>query len=813
LRGGFLLRRIAVLLFFFFALPVAVSVSGCSKGSSAVFCSGSVGPTTGTAQNIILQPQVGGISLGYAQMASVTTPTATDCKNNPVTVAKYTYATTPATGSAQSVADVNPTTGALCAGQWNRNSAGGVPDFTFCTGTNVAGIAELTASGGGANSNKVLVYVHPQITSIALGNASTCTLNANGTLQDPATNCFCGNTFNGVTLTAPNCYSASTVTTAAALNQNSCLSFNNSGQLVARFYAGDPSIATSNITTLAGHATYTAQTAGLLTFNNDTGVVTALAPGSTVVTANIASSNSTAGLVSVCPPRSITITTPNTANGTVTVNPNNTEPITAAVVDTNGVTLTGLALTYTSTTPVAAPASSTGITPLFPGTAEINVYCLPPACNPSPFGTVGLLGNGKPVISNTITSITPGSNSSRLWIGSTDSKYIVPIDLTTGVVPSPTLLPYQPNSMLLAQNGTTIALGSSSGLMTYSATTNTVVSTNVSIQGPVIAFSPDSATVVATDPTRKLIYLYNVTAGSVTSIYNGVATRAAFTPDGSVAYILTDANQLLAYSTFTGWQSYDLSATGANDVAVTIPNVGAFIGGKTAVVGRSYCPNNTAAPTIFFPQASLATVAPAVGDRIAATNDAKHLLDVRLPSSGGTPIINDLTYTTSTANDGANGTRTFTGILPTGDCPESGTAPVWGTAVNTVSLTGVTTTGVTGLFPASDSTIAFTTYLPATGAATTGAILPGYKPATSGAGTFASVTLAAGATAPVTGVFSSDNKTFFAGTAGDNKVHLITSSSLTDTSQLAPNLPSVSTSGAAAVPNLIVQYPRTVTNQ
>ena len=800
------MRRIAVLLFLFFVLPVSVALSGCSKGSSSTFCSGSVGPQTGTAQNIVLQPQIGGISLGFAQTFAVTTPSATDCKNNPVTVAKYTYATVPANGAAgQAVADVNPTTGALCAGEWNRNSAGGVPAYTFCTGTNASGVAELTASGGGANSNKVLVYVHPQITSIALGSASTdCT-------NDPATNC-------------PQ-YTATTTTTAAPYTPNTCLSFNNSALLVTRFFAG-----TSNITYNAGHATFTAQTAGLLTINNDSGVVTALAPGSTVVTATIAQSTSTAGLVSVCPPKSITITTPNTANGTVTVNPNNTEPITATVLDTNGVTLTGLSLTYTSTTPVTAPASSTGITPAFPGVAAINAYCLPPLCNPSPFGSVGAVGTGKPVASNTITSVTPGSNSTRLWIASTDSKYIVPVDLTTSAVPSPILLPYQPNSMLLTQNGQSILLGSSSGLMTYSTSTNSLSSTNVGVQGPVIALSPDSATAVITDPTRKLIYVYGISTGTIVT-YNGVATRAAFTPDATVVYILTDSNQLLVYSTFTGWQSYDLSATGANDVAVTVPNVGAFVGGATAISGRSYCPNATVSPTVFFPQASLTTVAPAVGDRVATTNDGKHLLDVRLPSSGGTPIVNDITFTTSTtARDtvvvNADGTitktpgvATYTGVLPTGDCPEDlsaatyGAVPKWGTTVNTVSFTGVSTPTVTGVFPASDSTIAFATYLPTASAASTGAILPAYTPALGGAGSFKAVTLAAGATAPVSGVFSSDNKTFFTGTAGDNKVHLITRSTLTDTSQLAPNLPSISANGASAVPNLIVQYPRSVTNQ
>ena len=785
------MRRIfAVVLFFFFALPVGISLSGCSKGSSAAFCSGSIGPRTGQAQNIVLQPQVGGISLGFSQTGSVTTPTATDCKNNPVTISKFTYSTTPLTGNGVAVADVNPSTGALCAGTWNRNNASGVPDFTFCTATNVSGVAQLTASGGGANSNKVLVYVHPQVTSISLGAASVDCAN------DPATNC-------------PQYTATTTTTTAPPYTPGTCLSFNNSAQLVARFFAG-----TNNITYTAGHATYTADNTSLMTFNNDTGVVTALAPGTAVVTATLANSTSTAGLVAVCPPASITITTPNAANGVVTVNPNNTEPITAVVQDINGTTLTGLALTYTSSTPIAAPASSTGILPVFPGTAAINAYCLPPSCNPSPFGSVGYLGTGKPVISNTITSITPGTNSSRLWIGSTDSTYLVPVDLTNGIVPSPTRLPYQPNSMLLSQNGQTIALGSTQGLMTFSTASNTVTATNVAIQGNVIAFSPDSATILVTDPARKLIYLYNTSTNSITSTYNGVATRAAFTPDGSVVFALTTDNQLLVHSTFTGWQSYDMSATGANDVAVTVPYVGAFVGGATAISGRSYCPSTTSSPTVFFPQASLTTVSQAVGDRVAATNDAKHLLDVRLAASGGTPILNDVTFPTSTSNDGtAGGVRTFTGVLPTGDCPKSGNPPTFGTAVNTVSLTGVTTTGVTGVFPASDSTIAFATYLPTTSAASTGTLLPAYTPAANGAGTFSSVTLADGATAPVAGVFSSDNNIFFAGTSGDNKVHLITRSTLKDSSQLTPSLPSVSVTGGTAVPNLIVQYPRSVTNQ
>ncbi|WP_047489341.1 hypothetical protein [Terriglobus sp. TAA 43] len=780
-------RFLSLFILLFFALPVGISLSGCAKGTSSAFCSGTIGPRVGDPQTITLNPTVGGLSMSYGQTQNVTTPTAVDCKNNTVSISKITYSTVdPNNASNIPVADVNPTTGQLCAGTWNRNNPGGVADYTYCTSSGKSGVAELTAAGSGANSNKVLVYVHPLITAITLGTASTDCVN------DPATNC-------------PQ-YTASAVTSASPYVPNTCISFGQSAQLVTRFFAG-----AQNVTYSAGHATFTAQTAGLLNFEDTSGVATAIAPGTTIVTANIAQSTSTAGLMSVCPPKTITISTANATNGNVIINPNTTEPLTAVVKDVNGVTLTGLTLTVTSTNPVAAPASSSSIAPVFPGVAAINAFCLPPSCNPAPYGNVGLLGTGKPVASNTITSTTPGSNSTRLWVGSTDSQYLVPIDLTTNVIPSPIKLPYTPTSMIMAQNGTTIFMGSPEALMTFGTTNNALLASYPTIQGSLLTVSPDSATAVISDSSRKVITVFNTATPAIVTTYNGVATRAAYTPDGSTLYVLTTDNHLLVYSAFTSWQNYDLSATGTTDVAVAIPSVGAFVTGNTAVNARSYCAA-VGTPTIFYPQAGNLTLSAAVNDRAATTNDGKHLLDVRLATSGGTPVVNDITFPTSTANDGANGTRTFTGVLPTGDCPEAGVAPVFGMAANTTASTSVTTTSVTGIYPTSDSTQAFTTYLAVSGAASNGTKLPVYSTTGATAGTVTSVTLANGATAPVTGVLSSDNKFFFAGTSGDNQVHQITRSTLTDSTQLNPKLPSLTTTGGTAVPNLLVQYPRSVTN-
>ena len=360
-----------------------MSLSGCgSKSSTNNFCAGSTGPLVGSIQNLVLQPQVGGVSLNPAESITLTPAQAFDCRNSSVATSNITYAVSPAQAQGGPV-DINPRTGALCAGSWNRNISGGVPDYTTCTGTGATGVSTVTASAGGANSNKILVYVHPLVTSIQLGKASlNCT-------TDPATNCICGTAapdpatgaLTGPALAAPSCYSAASATSASPYDPNSCVSFGQSAQLVTRFFAG-----TQNITYMAGHAIFTPQTANLVGIENNAGVVTAQQPGSTVITAQLSQAKSSAGFVSVCPPKTIQLSSVNAKNGAVTVNQNTTEPLTAVVTDTKGVTITGLTLTYTSSNPVPVAVTSNGILPTFPAGAAVNVFCQPPTCNPSPVG-------------------------------------------------------------------------------------------------------------------------------------------------------------------------------------------------------------------------------------------------------------------------------------------------------------------------------------------------------------------------------------------------------------------------------------------
>ena len=120
---------------------------------------------------------------------------------------------------------------------------------------------------------------------------------------------------------------------------------------------------------------------------------------------------------------------------------------------------------------------------------------------------------------------------------------------------------------------------------------------------------------------------------------------------------------------------------------------------------------------------------------------------------------------------------------------------------------GVTASAITGLIARSDSAAAFVTY---TGSGS----LPAYNPATK---TISQIALTGSATAPVVGTISSDNLTVYVGTSGDNLVHLINTTTMTDDSSKTINpklLQFVNGNDGTTyvTPNLLVQHPRKATS-
>ncbi len=770
-----------------FTIPFGVSISGCSKTVSVTYCNGGdTGLATGQLTTLTLQPRLTGISLNYGEIGQSNTPSGEDCKGNTVSVSAITYGT-----SNQSLVDIVPTTGRICAGSWNRNSGGGIANYTTCTAGTTSGTAYITATAQGVTSNAIAVYVHPIVTSILLGAPSTnCT-------SDPASNCTLDATqANGCVQGA----AGATVTVGIAnYTGSACVSQNQVVQLAARVYQGtDTSTAANNISCQVGPLTFTPQVATIASVNQNS-QATALQPGSTVINAATSNSSSSAGFFSVCPPASISLTVPGQSSTSVAVNQNNSQSLTATVLDTAGNSLTNLSLEYVSTTPTTIPVAAGVVTPPFPGTAEITAICQPPSCNYSPFNQIGLFGNGTTITSNPVTVTATGTNSNVLYVGSTGSQYILPVDFTNTNTGSPVRLPFAPNSMVLSTDESTLYMGTTSELMIFSAASSTLTKEDTSVPGTVSSVSPDSTTIVISDTLHNLIYLYG-SSGSISTEYGGQATRSAWTADSSTVYILTATNHLLVHSSFTGWSDTDLAAA-ATDVAVTVPNSGIFLGGATETA-RTNCPSSAVSGTAgsytvantFYPPSN---PAPTVGaDRLTITNSGAHVLGAT------TTQFSDVLIT-----------------VPLGACPPP-IAPAFTTpasptfnpqTITTPALAGVTATSIVGVTPTSDSDFAFVSYIG------TGGVVPQYNVA---AATLSNITLSGSATAPVAEVISTDNTTLFVGTSGDNLVHLLTrgtskfadsSSSTGITIPLNPLLPAITGSGYAT-PNLLAVRPRKLTN-
>lgn len=761
-------------------LPVGLSITGCSlvQGSNPNdYCNGlGYGPKIGQLFAINLEPKLTGISLAFGQTGQLRQPTGTTCGKGggaSVSVSNYTYGS-----SNLQIADVNPKTGQICAGTWNRNSAGPIPNFTICTppppsafpGGATGGTAVLTASAGGVTSNPVTVYVHRPISSI--------------TIPDPAT----------VSSTNPNptCVSQNHILTGPdgktplPLNAETTVLDNTGNPIPDGYPAGTPNY--------VGTITYAPVDPTIVSINNASngstnGIATALQPGSTVITATLSNVTSAAGYFYTCPPKSIALSVngqTGTSTAPITVSPSSPQNIAAVVTDKNGVSISGATLDYSSTQPQQVTVNNTGtISAQFPTTTAINAICQPGTCNPAPINKIGVFGTGLPVVSNEINVRSTGRSSTLLWMASPHSQFFTPIDLTNGSIGTPVKLPYAPNSMVMDQQGLTLYFGSYRELMMVNTVSNALSKEDLSVPGVVLAVSPDGSTVVINDQLRKVIYLYTPSSGASTSI-GGLATRAQFSPDGKNVYIVGPTN-LYVHNEATGWNTYDISSTEppltcnlnnndgsaaynpfcSPDLAVTVPSAGAFLSG-TSTTAHSFCPNipNPASP-VYYP---LADTVPAATDHLTATNDGQHILGAN--ASGQ---LSDIQF---------QGTPP---TVPIGACPSTTGAPqAFPTTLNTAILSSITPTQIDQVLASPDSSIAFVTYQ----ANSASGLLPAYKlSATQGSpGALSNVQLSAGAQAPIAGIFSPDNTIFFVSTTGDDLVHFVNVQTLQDFQTINPGL-------------------------
>jgi trimeric autotransporter adhesin len=807
-------RFLAFVVLFACSLPVGLSIAGCGHNPNN-YCiknGNAYGITTSQVVYVTMGPEVTGLSLAWGQTGNLGAPQAYNCDGGSVSVSKYTYAS-----SNLQLADVSPA-GLICAGTWNRNSPGGTANFTICTpptgsslssfagcSATTCGTVQITATGAAVTSNPVNIYVHPPITSITIPSQTAC-VSQGQTLSNTAgqTEALLAETTvtgpGGVTLCSP--------------STTSCTSTSANVGTIA-YIPVTASIVTINNTTAVTNPPNPVTGTPATSTPNPNGIATANLPGSTVINATTSETTSAAGFFSTCPPASIVLN----VNGstTATVTPSSPQTVVATVTDTDGATITGLPLTYASTEPQNLTVSSTGlVTATFPSHATVTAICQPPTCNPAPVNLIGNLGNGMPVAGNRITINSPGRSSNQIWMASTQSPYFSEVDLSTGGAAAPVRLPYTPNSMVMDQGGDTLFFGSYHELMTVSTLTNGLSKEVPGVPGVVLAVSPTGSTVVINDQLRQVIYLYSVTAGSFTSI-GGVAFRAQYSPDGATVYITgmdpaTGQNTLFVNGANTGWSQYPLTnepayacqleAAGTATVpaynpswdpycgpslTITVPSVAAFLAGNSTAA-RSYCPNTNSNPPYFPPAGDVGVTT----TQLAATADGNHIL------GADTTSFSDILL-------GATAGAAPAGV-PINACPSFTGPPLTVTANPITATLPVAATEIDQVVSSPDSSVAFVTY---TAAAATG-VLPYYEPVDTGAmGALGTVQLSSGAQAPIAGVFSPDGSLFFTSTSGDDLVHLVNTTTLTDTQTINPLL--IDGSGVAVPAQFLAVKSRSTT--
>jgi hypothetical protein len=783
------------------AIPAGISISGCTRNPGANYCNGlGYGLKVTDVAKITLQPQTFGISMAFGQTQQLSAPQALTCQNDAASVTSYAFGTTN-----NQLLDISPT-GNMCAGTWNRNTGGGIANYTICSFPNPLpstsalpyAVAYVTASANSVSSNPVTVYVHPQVTSVTLVTEPT-----SGTAQQ----CFSQGTVT--TLDAQACFVGSNNQQQLLCAPSSVTSTSNPG-----YACPLPTGVTSvpECSAVIGNLNYSVGNNTVASLNTESTVITAEQPGTTVILASIAGGSSSAGYFSTCPPKSISLTLANgQTSGTITQGvPQN---LTTIVTDTNGKTISGLSLDYQSTDPIDISAGSGGaITTSFPGVATVYAICQPTTCNPAPINLFGLYGTGLSVSSNPVTITTPGTASDYLWFSAPgQSQYVVPVELLSGTVGAPVRLPYVPNSVQFDRLGINMYFGSQHELMIYNAGGNAVSKQDPSVPGVVLAVAPNASELLINDQLRQVFYLYTPTAGIVAA-FGGVGNAAAWTPDSKTLYITDSAalnstpeniaagitghtDTLYVYNVSSGWTTYPLAcsvagpncptpSTGAQNLAITIPSVGAFLSGDPTVA-HNWCPTGTvgnSASVLYYPQAPPPDIpVPAATDVLAATTDGNHILGAAL--SGTSIALSDIGLTIPKFN--CLPLDLTSDPLAVGD-PFS---PLpFGTVLSQLPAFTANAAAVNQVVPSPASNLAFITYTPPASGATTGASLPYYVP---GSGAVSSLTLTGNSaiTAPIAGAFSPDDRYFFVSTTGDNMIHYISVPTLTDKQQISPNLP------------------------
>lgn len=619
------------------------------------------------------------------------------------------------------LATVN-SSGQVCAGTWDSS------DSTVChaPANGSGGVVTITVKSGSASAT-LKVYVHPAVNRIEVSGS------------------------RGV---------ADCISLGAA---------DKTAIMTARAYSG-----TVEVTNSVGPFTWSTLDSGVASIDStgkcttdNTCVLTASAPGQARVYASLGTISSTGNnndpaTFTTCPVSSIRLHLKDANNTSAALDKSATKTLAFEMVDSRGNSLTTVTPQYSSSQSLVASLASGStiteptLTANSPGTATLVASCNPTAsCNT----------NLAPVFSNAFTATVNKASTATattVFVGSTTGTSLIPVDTSTNTAGTGITLPYAPNSMVMSRDGSMLYLGSSSGLMSV-ATSSGAVSTNTSAIGKVISASPDGntelvfdppisapgtgtlyvvATVVTTDSSGNSSTSTKVTPYPIANA--GSTASAAWTPDSSKAYVVT-GSKLVIRSASAMPSTVEVGET--TDVDFLAQGSFAYLaGGGADVTVRATCDNSAIRPDI-----ALGGI-PAF---VRSLPDARTVLAL-YPNDLTTAVaryLNPITVSTTGAG-----------------CPPA----VTNTPANAPILLGSFKPGQMVLLP--DSSQAFIT-------ATDSPTVYSYNVAS---GNVTPITLTgSGASAALGAGITVDSATLYVGVAGTNDLHVIDTSTNTDTKQIS----------------------------
>ena len=534
--------------------------------------------------------------------------------------------------------------------------------------------------------------------------------------------------------------------------QNSCTTMgqqvNVYGQVLNTSAPGCSQSAPCDITSTVGPIAFGSNDLSIVS-TNAAGHLVAVAPGATTVFASNSGVNSVGTPYLTCPVASIQVHSASNSDTSFNLAVGGTQPLTADVYDTMGQYIKppltwGSSSTATATIAATGTANNPGtITAVAPGTAFITATCSFPSCNkylPPQYGQ------------NVVTATVSGGTSTSVYAASTNSTMLVPFSVQTDAPGTAITLPHLPNSIIANSAGTTVYLGSASGLMAVSVGTGTV--TTYAINGTIEAISPDGTYLLLSDTVDGALNYFDLGTGTLSSAQSGItASAAAYTPD----------------SGFVEW------LTGST-LGFGLPT------GTSGTAGLS----NTANALDIMAQGGLTYITSAAARQIFVFSTCNQSLEQVLTAAGPTVIAAVPNGTGAVAADSPNIDVISTPSVLSAGCPvatQSSIAPY---------DLGVGSFTAQQIFVSPDSTRAWiVSNLPQILTFS----LPGLTPT--------NISLTGGATAYNGGITKDSANAYFG--ASDNTVHRVLVDELSDVSQIAVNLKD--SNGNVTPPNLVVVVP------